>query len=75
MIAEKPSSAWKLSTPYKGQLSRTFPTFLNTSLGTRRCPWYSYVLSPFTSAWSLITMLAIFPCKSQPTQLRISKPS
>ena len=34
--------------------------YINIILGTQRCPGYSLLLPPFTCAWLLITILAIF---------------
>ena len=40
-----------------------------------RNPALPKVLPPFTRTWSLITVLAIYPENSRPTQLKTSKPS
>ena len=47
--------------------------YLFTSLGTPRCPDYSWLLPTFIRPWSQITILAIFPYKSRPTLLKILK--
>ena len=47
--------------------------YLFTSLGTHRCPGYSCLIPTFIRPWSQITILAIFPYKSRPAQLKILK--